>query len=67
MAYVAREVGAIVVGLDTAGGFGRVRSRGGVDVEGVEVGADLLDGCKVLEGNKWVRRAKAKVTAGQRT
>lgn len=56
-----------MVGLDTAGGLGRIGSRGGVDVEGVEVGADLLDGCKVLGGNEWVRRAKVKVTAEQRT
>ena len=42
LADVLGEVAAVVVGLDNAG---RVR---GVDVEGVEVGADVLEGGEVL-------------------
>lgn len=42
LAHVGGEVGAVVVCFDVAAGVG------GVGVEGVEVGADVFEGCEVL-------------------
>ena len=45
-------MGAIVVRLDAAGGFVGFSGGFGIDMEGVEMCADLLDGCEVLKSER---------------